>query len=98
MSMAAEPQTGPAHAVSDPTPAEAGVAGSSNGHDMGNMVMLCAAMLAAAGALLLLTVGFRRTSRSWTPLSAAPASITRWATARTATGPPPVWEFSVVRC
>lgn len=98
MSMTAEAHADmPAHAVSDPTAAEAGAADRGDGHDMGNMVMLCAAML-AAGALILLTVGLRRTSQAWTHLPAAPGAITRWAAARMATGPPPAWEFSVIRC
>ena len=70
-----------------------------NGPSMGSMVMLCFAMLAAtAGALLLLLLGVRRMPRVWAHLPTAPTSVTGWVTARLGTGPPPVWEFSVVRC
>jgi len=69
-----------------------------NGHNMGSMVMLCLAMLAAtAGALLLLTVGLRRMPRVWAHLPTAPTTVTRWVTARLGTGPPSVWRFSVIR-
>jgi hypothetical protein len=70
-----------------------------NGHNMGSIVMLCLAMLAAtAGALLLLTLGLRRMPRVWAHLPTAPTTVTRWVTARLGTGPPPVWKFSVIRC
>ena len=83
-------------AVTDPAAAGSGEDG---GHDMGGMVMLCAAMLAAtAAALLLLTLGTRRTPRFWALLPTATTSTTRWVTSRLGTGPPPVWEFSVIRC
>lgn len=86
--------------VIDPAPAGDGVgSGAGGGHDMGGMVMLCAAMLAAtAAALLLLTLGTRRTPRFWALLPATTGVATGWVTSRLGTGPPPVWEFSVVRC
>lgn len=74
--------------------------GSSNDHGTGSdMVMLCAAMLLAAAAGVLLGLrrlrGTVRTPRSLRPLLRLPAFA---ATARVGTGPPGVWEFSVVRC
>lgn len=86
--------------VVDPVadPAAAG-AGEGGGHDMGGMVMLCAAMLAAtAAALLLLVLGLRRVPRFWALLPTAVTTMTRGVTSRPGTGPPPVWEFSVIRC
>ena len=84
--------------MSGPVTVTAGMADSGNGHDMEDMVMLCAAMLAAAGALVLLTFGLRRTPRVWAHLLISPATLARRVTARRATGPPPAWEFSVIRC
>lgn len=75
------------------------VAGGGDHHDMGTMVMLCVAMLAAgAGFFLLIGLALRRCPRPW-PLFRAtelrgPPSFT-W---RLGTGPPPVWQFSVIRC
>jgi len=70
-----------------------------NGHHPGSMVMLCVAILAAvAGALLLLLLGLLRIPRVRAHLLATPVALHRWATARLGTGPPPVWEFSVIRC
>ena len=90
-------------ATSDPAGVTATVSTSvpdgGNGHTMGSVVMLCLAMLAAtAGALLLLTFGLRRMPRVWAHLPAARTTVTRWVTARLGAGPPPVWEFSVIRC
>jgi hypothetical protein len=63
------------------------------------MVMLCFAMLAAAaGALLLLLLGPRRRPRDWAHRPTAPTTVTRWVTDRLGTGPPYVWQFSVIRC
>ncbi|VXB27338.1 DUF6153 family protein [Nocardioides sp. AX2bis] len=89
----ADPVLEPAAGVSDGS-------GEGGGHDMGGMVMLCAAMLAATAAALLLlaALGTRRTPRFWALLPTAATSTTRWVTSRLGTGPPPVWEFSVVRC
>jgi len=76
----------------------AAVPGKGNGRHVG-MVMLCVAMLAATtGALLLLTLGLRRTPRAWAQLPTVPTTLTRWVTARLGAGPPPVWKFSVIRC
>ena len=75
------------------------VSDDGNGPSMGSMVMLCFAMLAAtAGALLLLLLGVRRMPRVWAHLPTAPTTVNRWVTARYGSGPPPVWEFSVIRC
>lgn len=70
-----------------------------DGHHMGKMVMLCLAMLAAtAAALLLLLVALRLRPRVWAHRPATPTTITTWFTARHGTGPPYVWQFSVIRC
>jgi hypothetical protein len=64
----------------------------------GHMVLLCVAMLAAAaGTLLALRSLIRRVPRVWVVLRRAPVRrVTGWLTP-TGTGPPPVWEFSVIR-
>jgi len=66
---------------------------------MGHLVLLCVAMLAAAaGTLLALRFPIRRAPRVWAVLRRVPSRrITGWLTP-TGTGPPPVWEFSVIRC
>lgn len=72
---------------------------SGDGHHMGTMVMLCLAMLAAtAAALLLLLVGLRRRPRMWAHRPAIPTTVIKRVTARHGTGPPYVWQFSVIRC
>lgn len=72
---------------------------SGDGHSLGSMVMLCFAMLVAtAGALLLLLLGLRREPRVWAHRPAAPSSVVRWVTPHFGTGPPYVWQFSVIRC
>lgn len=90
----------------DPIAAGTG-GGSEEGHDMGRgmggmggLAMLCVAMLAATASALLLALGARRTPRFWAILSAAATTNTRlrWVTFALGTGPPPVWEFSVIRC
>ena len=74
----------------------AGPAGS--GHAMGDMVMLCVFMLAAAGALLLALTAPRRTPRPYATSRASTSTFLRLPRLRAATGPPPAWEFSVIRC
>jgi hypothetical protein len=70
-----------------------------DGHNLGSMVMLCFAMLAAtAGALLLLLLGLHRKPRVWAHRPTVPTTVSRWVTARRGTGPPYVWQFSVIRC
>lgn len=66
------------------------------GQNTGDTLMLCVAMLAAAAGTLLL--GLRRIPRVWAHLPAVPITIPRWCTAPLRTGPPPAWEFSVIRC
>ena len=69
------------------------------GHDMSGLVLLCLAMLSAtAGALLVLILGLRRRPRTWAYRLVTAAAVTRWVTARLGTGPPYVWQFSVIRC
>ncbi len=76
----------------------ASVPAGGKGH-MVDMVMLCIAMLAAAaGALLALLLGLRRRTRVWAHAPTVPATVTRWVSARLGTGPPYVWQFSVIRC
>ncbi|WP_248581094.1 hypothetical protein [Nocardioides sp. InS609-2] len=85
-------------ATSVPGAAAATPAGGA-GHGLGDMVMLCVAMLAAAaGILLLLLAGLRRIPRTWAHLPAAPTTVPQWFVARLGAGPPPEWEFSVTRC
>jgi hypothetical protein len=88
-----------AHA--QPSMAAAGTgtdSGSGSGHDMANMVMLCVVMLAAAALalLVLLAVGL---VRPVLPATFQPAAVRtqalRWLRG---TGPPYVWQFSVIRC
>ena len=96
------------HAFGEPamSPATGEHAGMSStapdggeGHTVGGMVMLCFAMLAAtAGALLLLLVGLRHSPRVWAHWFTAPTTVARWVTDRLGTGPPYVWQFSVIRC
>ncbi|MEO5664354.1 MAG: hypothetical protein ABIR39_13825 [Nocardioides sp.] len=70
-----------------------------DGHSPGSMVMLCFAMLAAAaGALLLLSLGLRRKPRVRTHRRGVLTTVTKVVTARLGTGPPYVWNFSVIRC
>jgi hypothetical protein len=66
---------------------------------VGDMVMLCVAMLLAAVAGVLLTLRIVRFAHH-APLSLRPLFRvpTFPATARAGTGPPAVWEFCVVRC
>ena len=69
------------------------------GHSLGDMVMLCVAMLAAAATLLALLAFLRRVPRLWAVLRPAVTHFcpTSWL-APMGTGPPSVWQFSVIRC
>ncbi|MDT0185945.1 DUF6153 family protein [Microbacterium sp. ARD31] len=71
---------------------------TTGNHDMGSMVMLCVAMLAAAAVtLLVLLVGGSRgplLPGAFEP-APVPARAPRWVRS---TGPPHEWAFSVVRC
>jgi len=80
-----------------PTSTTSSTTQDGDGPSPSSMVILCFAMLAAAaGALLFL--GLLRTPRDWAHRPIAPSTVARWVTARLGTGPPYVWEFSVIRC
>lgn len=69
------------------------------GHGMGDMVMLCAAMLAVAGLALLTLLLLHRVPRSsWSLARWRLVSLRGPVPARTGSGPPSVWAFSVIRC
>lgn len=74
------------------------VAGHGSGHEMASMSMLCVVMIAGAAltVLVLLVVGIWRPVL---PAAFAPAGVRvralQWVRG---TGPPPVWQFSVIRC
>lgn len=78
--------------------AAASVDGSGSGHGLGGMVMLCVVMLAAAALTLLALLATGVVRRLWLrvfdPLTAPIPTLT-WVRD---TGPPPAWEFSVIRC
>lgn len=93
-----------ADAVTEHGPHQSGASDDTDdtggtGHGMGDMVMLCVAMLTAAATLLALLVLVRRVPRLWAVLRPAAARFrpTSWLNP-TGTGPPPVWQFSVIRC
>jgi hypothetical protein len=84
--------TGRADGASDPA------TDHGSGEHSGHLLMLCAAMLGGAAiALLGLLVGpghpLRRL-RTLMPAAVLPAPVVRVR----ATGPPPAWQFSVIRC
>lgn len=91
-----------AHAANAQPPlAAAGTGADSNpgsGHDMANMVMLCVVMLAAAALTLLVLLAVRFV-RTVLPAAFQPAAMRahalQWVRG---TGPPYVWQFSVIRC
>lgn len=110
-SMVAQPGTASAGMTHGPAGAQAAletgavldtgaalVSASGSEQSMGDMVMLCVAMLIGAAAGLLLALGLRRlaTARSVDVLWGRVAARVR--PQRVATGPPYVWEFSVIRC
>lgn len=85
------------HAVEHADHGAAGRTGHPGGEGHTTM-MLCAAFLIAAGVLLLSGL-WRRTPRWWFPRPRnrpliGPAPFL----AHPATGPPPEWAFSVIRC
>jgi hypothetical protein len=84
----------------DAAPAAGPVLGpaSGSGHGMGDMVMLCAFMLGAAGVLLLILRALRRSPASWIYVRAVSHAYVQLPRLRADTGPPPAWEFSVIRC
>ena len=72
--------------------------GSDSRHDMASMVMLCAVMLATA-ALTLLVVLAAGIVRPLLPAAFQPAAVRERALEWVrGTGPPPEWQFSVIRC
>lgn len=71
---------------------------TGSGHGLHHAAMTCVFMLAAAGALLLVLLVLRRVPRSWVRSAPAVRSPRRPPLLRVGTGPPPVWEFSVIRC
>jgi hypothetical protein len=71
----------------------------NSGPSTGEMLMLCAAMLLVAAASALLAVRLRRlASAGGFSVDRLLSGTVRLLPARTGTGPPYVWEFSVVRC
>ncbi|MBM7507501.1 hypothetical protein JOE61_001315 [Nocardioides salarius] len=79
------------------------VAAADEGHGLphgaAEMVVLCAAMLAAAAGMLLALAGLRhRAPPVWAELRSALALRVTSRARPGGTGPPAVWEFSVVRC
>ena len=84
-------------------PAPSGPVGSApdhgSDHHSDHLLMLCAAMLAVAALLLLAGLLVRavrpvRLVGAFTSL-APTATVRSWVRA---TGPPPAWQFSVIRC
>ena len=68
-------------------------------HGAAEMVVLCAAMLAAAAGMLLVLAGLRhRAPPVWAELRSALALRVTSRARPGGTGPPAVWKFSVVRC
>ena len=89
---------GHAAVAGDPTGATT-VAVGNEGGSVGHMAMLCAAMVLAAAAGVLLVLRLRRLARATVlRLEARVQTVRTFASDRLATGPPAVWEFSVVRC
>jgi hypothetical protein len=80
------------------SPASHAVPAPVDGSGMGDMLMLCLAVLTAiAGALLGLLVLHRYASTAlWSPRGAGP--LARGVFRPLPTGPPSAWRFSVIRC
>lgn len=108
-SMTADVATGHAHhqpwATPHSTPATDTHATDSRddaggtGHGLGEMVMLCVAMLAATATVLSLLAFIRRVPRVWVVLR--PTATYFYSAAwlnPTGSRPPPEWRFSVIRC
>jgi hypothetical protein len=83
---------------SSPATAAASGTPAGSGHDMTGTVMLCVVMLAAA-ALTLVGLLAGGVLRPLLPDAFKPAAVrertVQWVRG---TGPPPVWQFSVIRC
>ncbi|MGY0385998.1 DUF6153 family protein [Nocardioides sp. WG-D5] len=86
------------HALEHADHGAAGHAGQPGGEEHTSMV-LCAAFLLAAGVLLLSGL-WRRTPAWWFSPARGRSRATGPApfVTRAATGPPPEWAFSVIRC
>jgi hypothetical protein len=90
------------HAAADGAASSAPVGSApdhGSGHHADHLLMLCAAMLAVAALLLLASLLVRivrpvRLVGAFAPL-APTATVRSWVRA---TGPPPAWQFSVIRC
>jgi hypothetical protein len=98
LSTSTAPHTPAATGVSASTKATSLHAGSA---DMGDMLMLCVAVLTAgAGALLaaLRLLALRRQSLTGLLSPRRTGVLLRLVASDATTGPPPVWEFSVIRC
>lgn len=88
-----------AQAAAVATALEAGAvltSGSGPEPSMGDMVMLCVAMLVGVAGLLLLLGRHVTSARSVGSRLSWMAAVVR--PQRLTTGPPYVWEFSVIRC
>jgi hypothetical protein len=90
------------HTAAAPKPSPLGTPKANVQHPgspMGDMVMLCGAMLLVAASGVLLALRLRRLawSRGISVGRLRPVIANRLA-ARVEIGPPYVWEFSVVRC
>lgn len=87
------------HATADASPAATGhgtPAGS--GDHRGGMVMLCVVMLAATGLTFLVLLAVR-VLRPLVPAAFRPAPTPQPSVRGVrGAGPPPVWQFSVIRC
>lgn len=73
--------------------------GSGPKQVLGDMVMLCVVILVVAGTMLGLLTSIRRRPRLWAFLPSAVGTVRplRWLE-RVDSGPPHVWQFSVIRC
>lgn len=67
-------------------------------HGLGDMVMLCVAMLAAAAVALLVRLALRGVARRGVLLLARDHRVHPATPGPLGTGPPYVWRFSVIRC
>lgn len=95
----------PATSITDQAPSPAAAvttvvtAPVALGHDMGSMLMLCVSILVAAGIGLLALLLHRVPRSSWLLIRLRFITTVRsLIPARTGSGPPAVWAFSVIRC
>lgn len=68
------------------------------GTDMGDMLMLCMAILTAAAGAVLAVLGLRGLRRRIRGLLPPGTFDLRPVLAQVRSGPPPAWRFSVIRC